>query len=259
MAKQLIINADDFGMSEAFSLGVVKGFKEGVISSVSLMVNLPASQFAADLAKEIPSMYLGLHSNLVLGRPCSDPKEIPTLVDENGLFLGSKDYKNGKRLFNYQDAKTEILAQMDRFEELTGYKPTHIEGHSALDENIGQAFYDIAVEKSIHASMFAGADVPELKGYKKVRMDYTKMAVLDRGVSVEDFLRDYFDVLSSDDTQVTELHFHPGYIDQFILDHSTLTFPRCRDLATLLDSRVKEWIEANKIELIHFGNLKETG
>lgn len=256
MKKEIIINADDFGMSEAVNYGVIKGFNEGIVSSTTLMVNLEASQHAADLAKAIPALYVGLHCNLVLGKPCSEPNQIPSLVDEKGEFLGSKEYKTGERLFNYDDAKTEILAQMKRFTELMGYKPTHIEGHSALDKNIGKAFYDIAIQENVHASMFSDADVPELIGYKEVRIDENNLAVLSHGVSVEDFLEDRFNILSTVKKQVTELHFHPGYIDQFVIDNSTLTLPRCKDLATLLDYRTKEWFAKKNIDLINFDQLR---
>ncbi|MHC5375542.1 ChbG/HpnK family deacetylase [Enterococcus sp. LJL120] len=258
MSKKLIINADDFGMSEAFSLGVIKGFREGVVSSVSIMVNLPASEHAAKLAKENPDMFVGLHTNLVLGKPCSNPDEIPSLVDEKGMFLGSKEYKTGERAFVYEDVKKETVAQMQRFEELLGYAPQHIEGHSAMDIHVGKAFYDIAVEKGIHASMFVGAaDVENLTDYYPVRMSENNMLVLDPGVSVENFTNDFFNILSNPSDDAIELHFHPGYVDQFIINHSTLVLPRCRDLATCLDSRVKDWIMKNKIELINFGDLKK--
>jgi len=33
------------------------------------------------------------------------------------------------------------------------------------------------------------------------------------------------------------------------LDNSGITLPRCHDLKTICDSRVKEWFEKNNIEL----------
>lgn len=255
--RKVIINADDFGMSEAFNYGVIKSYCEGVVSSTSLMVNLPAAEHAVKLAKDYPNLFIGQHTNLVLGEPCSDPASIPSLVDSNGHFLGSKDYKTGKRKFVYEDVKKETIAQMERFRELTGYDPKHIEGHSAGDENVGQAFYDIAREYNVHASMWMGADLPPLDGYLEAVMptDDTIFKAINSGVKVEHFLNDDFGILKQDEDKVVELHFHPGYLDQFILDHSTLTTPRCLDLATLCDERVSNWLEENEIELISFGDL----
>lgn len=42
---------------------------------------------------------------------------------------------------------------------------------------------------------------------------------------------------------IYEFHFHPGYLDQFVLDHSTLTLGRCFDIATLCHIKVKDYIK----------------
>ena len=58
------------------------------------------------------------------------------------------------------------------------------------------------------------------------------------------------------DGGIYEFHFHPGYLDQFVLDHSTLTLGRCLDVDTLCDIRVKEYIKKSGYELISFGDTK---
>ncbi len=256
---KVIINADDLGMSEAFNYGVIKSMKEGLVSSTSIMVNLPTAEHARDLIKkELPEAFVGLHTNFVLGKPCEKPENIPNLVDAAGNFLGSKEYKTGERHFVYEEVKKETIAQMERFKQLFGAYPEHIEGHSAMDENVGQAFYEIALEYGVHASMFGGAQVPDLAGYLRTTFDGTPdyMKILDRGVHVEDFTTDRFGLLSGSAEAVIELHFHPGYVDQFILDHSTLTIPRCRDLDTLCRPELKNWFEEKGIERISFGDLR---
>jgi len=258
MMRKMIINADDFGMSEAVNFGVIKGYSDGIVSSTTLMVNMPAAEHAITLAKTVPDLFIGQHTNFVLGKPCSKPKEIPSLVDADGFFLGSKDYKTGMRKFVYEDVKIEAIAQMERFKELTGHYPQHIEGHSASDQAVGRAFYEIAKQYKIHASKFSGYTQHSLEDYTTtVPVSLGIRDVSERCILVEDFLEDRFKLMQVSDEKVVELHLHPGYIDQFVLEHSTLTIPRCRDLATLCDSRVKEWIEGNNISLISFGDLKK--
>jgi Uncharacterized protein conserved in bacteria len=48
---------------------------------------------------------------------------------------------------------------------------------------------------------------------------------------------------------------HPGYLDDYILNHSSLTIPRTQEVAMLTDSKVKEWLNDNKIELIKYTDL----
>ena len=53
------------------------------------------------------------------------------------------------------------------------------------------------------------------------------------------------------------LHFHPGYLDQYLLDNTSLTLPRCRDLATLCDPQVRRWLDEHEVELTNFDALYE--
>lgn len=257
--KQVIINADDFGMSEAFNYGVIKAYTTGVVSSTTIMVNMDTAKHAIDLAKNYPDLFIGQHTNFVLGKPCADPSKIPFLVDSNGFFYRSSEYRTGKRSFIYDEVKIETIAQMEKFKELTGHYPEHIEGHAVPSEVIDQVFLDVAKEFGIHTSIFSEKSKEvNLIGYKKVKalVSHKYMDIIESGTKVENFINDDFGILSGKGEEVAELHFHPGYIDQFILDHSSLTLPRCRDLSTLCDDKVKNWLKDNNIELISFGDLK---
>ncbi|GFP76466.1 ChbG/HpnK family deacetylase [Clostridium fungisolvens] len=250
----VIINADDFGMSEAFNYGVIKGYKDGVVSSTTLMVNMDSAEHAVSLAKSFPDLFIGQHTNLVLGKPCSNPQEIPSLVDEKGYFWSSSYYRNGSKKFVYEDVKKETIAQMEKFKELLGYYPQHIEGHSVFGEVIEKVFKDIALEYNIHASLFT----EKLKGYKEtmVPSDFkVMMDIMSKGISVDNILNDDLNLLNCDG-KIVELHFHPGYLDQFILDNSTLTLPRCKDLDTLCDGKVVNWFKEQPIRRISFGDLR---
>ena len=69
--KKLIINADDFGLTRSISEKIIDTFKVGNLSSTSLMVNTPGSEYAIDLAKNHPELGLGLHFNLTEGKALS--------------------------------------------------------------------------------------------------------------------------------------------------------------------------------------------
>ena len=117
MTKKVIINADDFGMSEAYNYGVIKALRDGVASSTTIMINQPAAEHAVSLLKEVPGTYVGLHVNLTTGSPVSDPDKIPSLVKPNGEYIGSKDFKTHKKQFVYKDCYIETKAQVERFRE----------------------------------------------------------------------------------------------------------------------------------------------
>lgn len=101
MARRLIINADDFGLSQGVNAGIVAAYLRGVVTSTSLMVHRPGAQDAAALARRHPSLSVGLH------------------VDD----------RDGANLDDPRQAARAFAAQLERFRELTGTDPTHVDSH----------------------------------------------------------------------------------------------------------------------------------
>lgn len=69
MIKKLIINADDFGMCEGNSLGILLAHEEGLVSSTTVMMNMPYALWALDKAKAYPNLGIGVHLTLTAGKP----------------------------------------------------------------------------------------------------------------------------------------------------------------------------------------------
>ena len=73
MEKRIVINADDFGLCEGVNKGIVEAHSKGVLTSATIMVNMPAAEQAVDLAKNLPNLGVGVHLNLTNGKPlCQD-------------------------------------------------------------------------------------------------------------------------------------------------------------------------------------------
>jgi predicted glycoside hydrolase/deacetylase ChbG (UPF0249 family) len=84
MASAIIFTADDLGLSEERNCGILESVLNGVVSSVSLMVNGPSSKHAVDLMRMNNKLnIIGLHFNITEGFPISDPVHITTLVEES--------------------------------------------------------------------------------------------------------------------------------------------------------------------------------
>ena len=82
--KQLIVNADDFGLTLGVSKGIVDAHKEGIVSSTTLMANGAAFGTAVSISRRTPGLGIGVHLNLTTGKPVSPARSIPTLVDRDG-------------------------------------------------------------------------------------------------------------------------------------------------------------------------------
>ena len=87
--KRLIINADDFGMTGSVNLAVLRGFREGVLTSATVMVNGTAYNEAVGIAGDNPGLGVGVHLNILRGRPILPPERVSSLVGPDGLFLRS--------------------------------------------------------------------------------------------------------------------------------------------------------------------------
>src|SRR5574337_787269 len=86
--KQLVVNADDFGLTEGINRGILEAHRRGILTSTTLLANGAALESAVALAIESPQLGVGIHLNLTQGRPVSDPYRVPSLVDEGGCFFG---------------------------------------------------------------------------------------------------------------------------------------------------------------------------
>lgn len=263
MSKQLVISADDFGFSRAYSAGNIRVVTEGVATVLALMGNMDAAAYAVDLRNRFaPSVEMSLHVNFVQGRPVSDPELVPSLVDEHGMFHRSSQWRGddpndpkcrGSVYPSYEDLKRETEAQVERFRELTGAYPLHFEGHSTMTAPMRAVFCDVAAERGIHCSVQEPLENDRMRSCAEVDVAGF-MDILNRGTSVEDWLSGRFDVAGCPH-DIAILHFHPGYVDQFVLDNTSLTLPRCRDLETLCDPRVRAWIEEQGVELVGYSAL----
>ena len=79
-ARRLIVNADDFGVTEGVSRGILRAHREGLVTSTTVLASLPPQPELDAVARDSAGLGLGLHFNLTLGRPVSPPEtEQPTV------------------------------------------------------------------------------------------------------------------------------------------------------------------------------------
>lgn len=110
--RVLIVNADDLGMSAAVNEGIFAAHEGGIVTSASLMVGRPAALAAAEVLEEHPDLAIGLH-----------------------LETGE-----------------ELQSQLERFQELVGRDPTHLDSHKhvhEIDEAFGATAEALATELEV--------------------------------------------------------------------------------------------------------------
>ena len=111
---ELIVRGDDMGWSHDTNLACVKAYREGIVTSVSVMV--PGLYFdeAVTLCKATPGLAAGLHITLWDSdptRPVLPYEEIPSLATPYGFFHLSRADFDGARP-TLADVEKEVRAQI---------------------------------------------------------------------------------------------------------------------------------------------------
>ncbi|MFH1830360.1 MAG: ChbG/HpnK family deacetylase [Pseudomonadota bacterium] len=133
-SSHIIINADDFGLSSAVNEAVFAASEHGILSSATIMANMPGFDEAAKGARGNGRLGVGVHLNLLRGSPISEPSLIHTLVRSNGKFLGNARSLALRILFGRLDplhVETELCAQVEKVISC-GIKPTHLDSEKHM-------------------------------------------------------------------------------------------------------------------------------
>jgi predicted glycoside hydrolase/deacetylase ChbG (UPF0249 family) len=126
--RPVILCADDFGLSNGVSRGIVELAEMGRLSATGAMTNMPGWRRAApDLRPLKGRIEVGLHLNLTTGSPLG---AMPGLCP-SGVFPVLKDLLIGalKRHLPAFEIAGEIARQLDAFEEVHGEPPAFVDGH----------------------------------------------------------------------------------------------------------------------------------
>jgi chitin disaccharide deacetylase len=132
--KQLIVNADDLGLTPAVNRGVVRAFQDGIVTSASLLVTGSAFEDAVALVRQNPKLDVGLHLALVEERAVLGPDVLPTLVDQTGRFPRTSTEFIGRAVLGrikWHEVEREIEAQIALFQK-TGLRLSHLDSHQHL-------------------------------------------------------------------------------------------------------------------------------
>jgi hopanoid biosynthesis associated protein HpnK len=129
---QLIINADDFGLTPGVNRGIAELYAAGLLTSTTLMARAQASDEAIEMAKAHPALGVGCHVVLADGRPMSATGDIPTLIEQGtGHFpagIGSFVIRVLARRIQPAEIDREVRAQIE-FLQSKGLRLTHIDTH----------------------------------------------------------------------------------------------------------------------------------
>lgn len=133
-ARLLLINADDFGMYQAFNEAVVRACKEGIVRSTSLMAPCPGASQAIHLLRENPDIPFGVHLSVIRDisqyhwGPLTPQERVPSLCDENGNFYSTERMSEMLDQAKPDELEVEFRAQIEAV-LAADLRPTHLDWH----------------------------------------------------------------------------------------------------------------------------------
>jgi predicted glycoside hydrolase/deacetylase ChbG (UPF0249 family) len=214
--RLLIVNGDDFGMAHGVNQGIIEAHTDGILTSTSLMVLAPAAPEAAALAHSHPELSVGMH-----------------FVEEGGTELDEP-----------AQASRSFHAQLERFRELTGRDPTHVDSHHHVhteSDRIG-----------IFRELVEPLGIP-LRGDGRVAYIGGFWPEWAPGVRNLDYIRRPF-LRHLVDTEVgegfTELACHPARVTDDL--RSSYLRERELELQTLTEEGLPEELEGSGVKLVSY-------
>ena len=248
MAK-ILVRADDLGYSEAFNYGLARAVKSGIVRSVGVMPNMEWAEHGVRLLDGTDVTFT-VHANICQGKPITDPKLIPSLVDENGEFKHKDLYRNAKEDFVVLDEVVmEVEAQFNRLVELTGRKPYMVEAHAVPSANFNKALAIVAQKNGVE-SMKVGPKGPMIGStYLKFSMDSGNPDYN----PFESFKKAASQPMAEDEAALMVLH--PGFVDAYVLDTSYITTARAREVQFATNPEVPKWCQENGVQLLTYADL----
>lgn len=251
---QLIVNADDLGRTPGINSGIFAAHENGVVTSATLMVGFDAAGEAAELSTRYPQLGIGLHVTLTGSSPVLPADRLPSLVDERGRF---PDRPDGLKEAAAVEVQAEVEAQFERFRELTGRLPTHLDSHHHAHRLpvVCDALVRVALEW----------ELPVRNASAEVRDRLRQAAIPTTDLFIEKFfgadasLMSLVHILEELPPGVTELMCHPARVDDRLRRDSSYVDARACELDVLIHPTVRRTVREQNIRLTHFGELSARG
>lgn len=252
MENLLIVNADDFGLSRGQNYGIIEACRRGIVTSTTALVNGEAVEHAAQLSRDVPALGVGMHFVLTLGMPLS-PMPGLTRDGQLGKWIWELAEQDALPL---EDITRELDCQFNRFVDVFGKEPTHIDSHHHV--HMIPAIFPLVAEfaRRKGVAMRVDRDVQALHGlsfFSVPTTDGFSSAFYGEGIDEALFLKVLDDSAARGERSV-EVMAHPAFVDNTVRK-SAYCWPRLAELDVLTSASLKYAIAERGYRLGTFRDL----
>jgi chitin disaccharide deacetylase len=132
-ARLLLLNADDFGMTQSINQAILQTLQKGLVHSTSLMPVCPWTLEGMQILHDHPEIPFGVHLTVICDskyrdyEPLTPPEKVPSLVDGKGHFYNTDQMDELLAQADIHELETEFRAQIEKL--VASLKPTHVDWH----------------------------------------------------------------------------------------------------------------------------------
>jgi predicted glycoside hydrolase/deacetylase ChbG (UPF0249 family) len=135
--RRLIVNADDFGLTDGINRAVRDLHRSSALTSTTLMAAAPRFDEAVEISRKQQLLGVGCHIVLVDGSPVANPTAVPTLLNSSSRHTGEPQFRPTLGEFvrdlylgriDSADIEREAMAQIVRLQQ-AGVAVTHVDTH----------------------------------------------------------------------------------------------------------------------------------
>ncbi len=275
MPQLLIVNADDYGLTEGISRGILHAHREGIVTSTSAIALGPAYPKVASWLADEDELGIGVHLAAVgEDPPLLSAREIPSLVGKHGHLCETYGAFIGRAVtgrINPEELRLEFTAQLESVREL-GVRITHLDAHQHLQlwPSVCSVVIDLATEYEIPA-----VRVPRFRARNPVALGVTVLGArlarkakraglrfpLDAvgiecaGRLDEQLLPTVLDRLARHGHEAVELTVHPGEGDDVDRNRYQWGFRWEDELAALVGPVAKQAVASAGFRLATYADL----
>lgn len=251
--RQLVINADDCNLTKGVTRGILEAHDRGLVTSTTLLINLPLEIETVRRLKKRRRLGLGLHLNVTLGHPVSPASRVRSLV-KDGRFRRPPDYV--ERAPSLQELIREYEAQIVLFQRHFGTKPDHLDTHHHLHDR-EPFFKAVATVGKRWRLPIRRSQMFQRERYEKETQTLRTTDCLFGNLEAEFIWEEtpFLGIVETLPEGTSEIGCHPGYCDAELRGISSFREAREKELKLFSDSRLRKILSQLGIELVRFSEI----
>lgn len=224
----VIVNADDFGLTEGINRGIIEAHERGILTSASLMVRGAGAAAAAEYARHHSSFSVGLHFDAA------------EWIYRQGAWVAAYEVVDSA---DTDAVHEELTRQLASFGELLGRAPSHLDSHQHM--HLSEPARSVLTKAAEELQVPLRSCTPEITYCGSFYGQTGEGEPYPQGISAEHLIR----LLKTLPVGWTEVGCHPGYSQSL---ESVYAAEREEELRVLCSREVRAAAEACDVKLCSF-------